>query len=182
MPITPISDGDAVSAATINSRFTEIESDFEDIKDGTVALDSPDVTSFTNAEHSHETAAGGSTLRPQAIASASGDIGKVLTADGAAGSWELVGIPTGILMPFAGGESAVPAGYLICNGQAISRSTYSMLFTAIGGGLWRGKRVVDIQYPRPARPLPAGAGQYGRHICQSGNRHAGRQPRRQSGG
>ena len=156
MPITPIRDGDAVNAATINSRVAEINSDFEDIKDGTVALDSPDVPSFTNAEHSHENAAGGSGLRPQAIESASGDTDKVLTADGTSSSWEVgPGVPTGGLIPFAGAEAAVPDGFLICNGQAISRSTYSTLFTAIGlaYGVGNGSSTFNIPDLRGRFPL-----------------------------
>ena len=38
--------------------------------------------------------------------------------------------PAGIVMPFAG--SVAPEGYLLCDGSAVSRSTYSDLFTAIG--------------------------------------------------
>src|SRR5690606_11960658 len=40
-------------------------------------------------------------------------------------------IPTGSLVPWAGSESSVPSGWLLCNGQAVSRTTYSDLFTAI---------------------------------------------------
>ena len=39
-------------------------------------------------------------------------------------------IPTGVILPFSG--STVPEGYLLCNGSAISRSTYAQLFEAIG--------------------------------------------------
>ncbi len=38
--------------------------------------------------------------------------------------------PTGTLLPFAG--SVVPAGYLLCNGAAVSRTTYNKLFAVIG--------------------------------------------------
>ena len=39
-------------------------------------------------------------------------------------------VPTGVLNPYAG--ATAPAGWLLCFGQAISRTTYSTLFTAIG--------------------------------------------------
>lgn len=39
-------------------------------------------------------------------------------------------IPAGGLMPYAG--SAAPTGWLLCAGQAVSRTTYAALFTAIG--------------------------------------------------
>ena len=38
--------------------------------------------------------------------------------------------PTGSLVPFAG--SSAPTGWLFCYGQAVSRTTYSALFTALG--------------------------------------------------
>lgn len=38
--------------------------------------------------------------------------------------------PAGIVMPFAG--SVAPQGYLLCDGSAVSRATYSALYTAIG--------------------------------------------------
>lgn len=42
----------------------------------------------------------------------------------------LEGIPTGMAMPFAGDN--VPDGFLLCNGQAVSRKTYQGLFEIIG--------------------------------------------------
>tara|TARA_B100001093_G_C26711790_1_gene963751 strand:- start:435 stop:1226 length:792 start_codon:yes stop_codon:yes gene_type:complete len=39
-------------------------------------------------------------------------------------------MPTASLMPFAG--SSAPTGYLLCDGAAISRSTYSTLFGIVG--------------------------------------------------
>ena len=40
------------------------------------------------------------------------------------------GIPSGMVAPFA--QTSVPSGWLACNGAAVSRSTYSDLFSAIG--------------------------------------------------
>lgn len=39
-------------------------------------------------------------------------------------------IPVGTILPFAGGT--IPSGFLACNGAAVSRTTYSALFSAIG--------------------------------------------------
>lgn len=39
-------------------------------------------------------------------------------------------VPTGTVSAFAG--STAPSGYLLCNGNAISRTTYATLFSAIG--------------------------------------------------
>ena len=40
------------------------------------------------------------------------------------------GLPIGFIIPYAG--SVIPGGFLLCNGQAVSRTTYAQLFTAIG--------------------------------------------------
>jgi hypothetical protein len=39
-------------------------------------------------------------------------------------------VPTGVVNPYAG--ATAPAGWLLCYGQSISRTTYATLFTAIG--------------------------------------------------
>ncbi|HLH49877.1 MAG TPA: phage tail protein, partial [Roseiarcus sp.] len=39
-------------------------------------------------------------------------------------------LPSGVMLPFAG--SSVPTGFLLCDGQAVSRTTYANLFAAIG--------------------------------------------------
>lgn len=40
------------------------------------------------------------------------------------------GSPSGVILPFAG--TAAPTGWLLCYGQAISRTTYAALFTVLG--------------------------------------------------
>jgi len=40
------------------------------------------------------------------------------------------GIPTATIVPWS--DSSIPAGYLECNGSAVSRATYSALFAIIG--------------------------------------------------
>lgn len=42
----------------------------------------------------------------------------------------LSSLPAGTIIPFAG--NVVPAGFLVCNGAAVSRTTYASLFAAIG--------------------------------------------------
>tara|TARA_R110002020_G_scaffold425838_1_gene635258 strand:+ start:448 stop:1032 length:585 start_codon:yes stop_codon:yes gene_type:complete len=43
---------------------------------------------------------------------------------------DIEGIPTATIIPWS--DSSVPSGYLECNGQAVSRSTYSALFAIVG--------------------------------------------------
>ena len=42
----------------------------------------------------------------------------------------LLGVPAGCIMPYAG--ATAPDGWLLCHGQAVSRTTYADLFAAIG--------------------------------------------------
>jgi microcystin-dependent protein len=64
---------------------------------------------------------------------ASGTANKLLGFDGVGAPAE-VDLPqpfvAGLIMPFAG--ASTPAGWLLCDGAAISRTTYANLFTAIG--------------------------------------------------
>ncbi len=65
------------------------------------------------------------------ISIAAGTSGQVMTSNGAAApSFQtLSGIPSGVTMPFAG--ATAPSGFLLCYGQAVSRTTYADLFAAI---------------------------------------------------
>lgn len=52
-------------------------------------------------------------------------------ATGATGAQGATGVgPTGTVIMYAAGTA--PSGWLVCNGQAVSRSTYSALYTTIG--------------------------------------------------
>lgn len=56
--------------------------------------------------------------------------GATVTANSFAGGGGQL-VPTGSVLPFAGPNA--PTGYLFCNGQAVSRTTFAALFAAIGG-------------------------------------------------
>ena len=43
---------------------------------------------------------------------------------------QTLGVPAGIILPY--GSTSAPTGYLSCDGAAVSRTTYSTLFSAIG--------------------------------------------------
>ena len=63
------------------------------------------------------------------------------------------GIPAGILVQFAG--STAPDGWLICDGSAVSRTTYSSLFDAIATtyGLGDGSSTFNLPDLRGRMPL-----------------------------
>ena len=67
-------------------------------------------------------------------------------------------IPVGALMPFAG--ATAPDGWLLCNGAAISRTTYANLWalvsTTYGGG--DGTTTFNIPDMRSRMPIGAGSG------------------------
>lgn len=56
--------------------------------------------------------------------------GQVTAAKIAAGAIPIA-VPSGVISAFAG--SAAPTGWLLCQGQSVSRTTYADLFTALGG-------------------------------------------------
>lgn len=57
----------------------------------------------------------------------------------------LSGLPAGSVIPYAG--SSAPTGYLFCYGQAISRTTYAALFTAIGTAFGTGDGSTTFNLP-----------------------------------
>ena len=52
----------------------------------------------------------------------------LIKLDGTAGGI----IPTGGIIMWSGAANAIPTGFVLCNGDAISRSTYATLFTTMG--------------------------------------------------
>jgi microcystin-dependent protein len=63
-------------------------------------------------------------------------------------------LPTGAFVPF-GGTSA-PAGFLICDGAAVSRTTYAALFAAIGIGWGAGDGTTTFNVPNLKGQIPVG--------------------------
>ena len=100
-----------VKGAEINAEFVAIE---------TAVNSKADIASPTFTGTPAAPTAGSSTNTTQLATTAF-----VQTAVGA-----LVTIPSGMLAPFAG--TSAPTGWFLCDGQAVSRSTYSNLFAVIG--------------------------------------------------
>ena len=79
----------------------------------------------------------GTTAQNDAYTGLSGEVtvdttlSKLRLHDGSTkGGVEIGGMPVGSIIPYAG--TTIPAGYLLCDGSAISRTTYSALFASIG--------------------------------------------------
>lgn len=62
--------------------------------------------------------------------------------------------PTGVVLPFAG--AAAPSGWILCAGQAVSRSTYSDLFGAIGTTYGVGDGSTTFNLPDLRGRVPGG--------------------------
>ena len=64
------------------------------------------------------------------------------------------GIPSGAVLPFAG--TAAPAGWLLCYGQAVSRTTYAALFNALGTAYGAGDGSTTFNLPDLRGRVPGG--------------------------
>ncbi len=70
--------------------------------------------------------------------------GDVLTLS--AGGWVgAKGIPTGAILPYGG--NTAPPGYLMCNGAAVSRTTYANLYHVIGTAFGSGNGSTTFNVP-----------------------------------
>lgn len=99
----------------------------------------------------------GSAAATAAIVTVGAD-GKVLTADSsqAAGvKWDLA-VPAGAMLDYAG--TSAPTGWLLCDGSAVSRSTYSALFSAIGTTWGAGDGSTTFNVPDFRRRVAVGSG------------------------
>ncbi len=68
-------------------------------------------------------------------------------------------LPSGMIVSF-GGASA-PKGWLLCNGAAVSRTTYKNLFSAIGTSYGAGDGSTTFNLPDFRECVPVGAGTRG---------------------
>lgn len=61
---------------------------------------------------------------------------------------------TGVMLPFAG--TAAPSGWLLCYGQAVSRTTYAKLFAVIGTTFGAGDGTTTFNLPDLRGRVPVG--------------------------
>lgn len=128
---TPIVNGSSADATTFNTPLQELDDAIENVRDGTLAMSAPDITSFANAAHDHTDAANGGQIPFDAIDTGAATDGQFLRVQSGAVVAETVGfIPAGAFIPYGG--AVAPTGWLLCDGSAVSRITYADLFTAIG--------------------------------------------------
>ena len=73
-----------------------------------------------------------------------------------ASALDIAGVPTGTVLDFAG--TTAPAGYLLCDGSAVSRTTYATLFNAIGTTWGVGDGATTFNVPDLRRRTAVGSG------------------------
>jgi microcystin-dependent protein len=125
--------------ATINNAIRELMAQLKDFQAG-------------NQASNQLAAAGGGTGL-----SSPGTSGNVLTSNGTGWvSSTPTYVPTGGMMMW--GTASAPTGYLLCNGAAVSRSTYSALFAVIGTAFGAGDGSTTFTLPDFRNNFPVGAG------------------------
>lgn len=65
-------------------------------------------------------------------------------------------IPSGAILHFGG--TVAPTGYLLCDGSAVSRTTYAALFAAIGIAFGAGDTITTFNVPDIRGRSPVGTG------------------------
>ena len=129
------------------------------------ATDDTDVISFTIIKDGSGTfkvfgaAAGSSTLSVSQLSDttiSSASSGEVLQYDGSGWVNASPPTPTGSVIAFAG--ASAPSGWLLCDGTAVSRSTYADLFTIISTTYGSGDGSSTFNVPDLRRRTPYGKG------------------------
>ena len=72
----------------------------------------------------------------------------------ATGVFTALGVPIGGIIPYAGGTA--DTDWLICNGQTVSRTTYSSLYAVIGDSYGAGDGITTFQIPNLSGRTVAG--------------------------
>lgn len=68
----------------------------------------------------------------------------------------LLSVPVATIITYSGGSA--PSGYLLCNGAAVSRSTYSNLWNTLGTWYGAGNGSTTFNIPNLLDRFPVGAG------------------------
>lgn len=76
-------------------------------------------------------------------------------------------VPTGAILPYGG--SSAPSNFLLCDGTAVSRSTYATLFGVIGSTYGTGDGSTTFNLPDLRSSFPLGKGQKTRTMTFAGD-------------
>lgn len=95
-------------------------------------------------------------IDPDQIPGYPADATKFLRGDGAWAAPSGVGIPAGVITAFGG--AAAPTGWLMCDGAAVSRTTYADLFAALSTSYGVGDGSTTFNLPDLRGRIPVGKG------------------------
>lgn len=79
-----------------------------------------------------------------------------ITSSNLTGTGALWLVPTGVIFPYVG--AAAPTGWLLCNGTAVSRTTYAALFAVIGTAYGAGDGSTTFNLPNISDKVVVGVG------------------------
>jgi microcystin-dependent protein len=82
-------------------------------------------------------------------------------SDGSCSWQEVTGIPAGMIAPM--GMASAPTGWLACDGSAVSKSTYSALYSALGANAWGTDTTDNFYLPDLEGAFLRGTGSHGTH-------------------
>ena len=115
----------------LNNFAREIMSHLADFADGTTGVDVLTLQDDdASASIKLQAPSAVTTTTTFTLPDGDGTNGQVLNTDGSGQLGWSSAFSSGMLVPYAGGSA--PSGWLLCYGQAISRTTYAALFSAIG--------------------------------------------------
>jgi microcystin-dependent protein len=101
----------------------------------------------------------------------SGIVGEVGSRSGVVGLFDHATLPAGMIAPF--GSTTVPDGWLACDGSTVSRSTYSVLFSAISTTWGTGDGSSTFHLPDLEGAFLRGTGSNATHNMADGSDFAG---------
>jgi microcystin-dependent protein len=119
----------------LNNALREVMSHLADFADGTTGVDvltlqDDDASASIKLQAPSEV----TTTTTLTLPDGDGSNGQVISTNGSGTlAWTTISefsLPSGLIFPYGG--ATAPSGYLLCFGQAISRTTYADLFTALG--------------------------------------------------
>lgn len=124
------------------------------------------ITDLKSTQYEDQGAALSGAPEANSVNSASGDlwwtngsgVAVQITAGNSVATPSSSNTPAGIVLPYAG--SSAPGGYLLCNGAAVSRTTYATLFGVVGTVYGSGDGSTTFNLPDMNGRAPIGAGSY----------------------
>ena len=171
---TDITVGTNRTINTSNGTLTTSATQKQDIVDGATDFNVAGGT-FTTSSAQKQGIVDGANIEGTAVKS-TGESGgtKFLREDGDNScSWQAIpsALPAGMIAPF--GMNSAPSGWLVCDGSAVSRSTYSDLFSAISTTWGSGNGSSTFNVPDLEGAFLRGTGSHNSNNMANGSDFAG---------